>query len=66
MSGIQLTTEIDKNAISVDAIIKQIKESQENVLKAFEEHNNLVNKSLEIIQQLKTETKVEIVKVKDK
>jgi antitoxin component YwqK of YwqJK toxin-antitoxin module len=65
MSGIQLTTELDKNAMSVDSIIKQIKESQEKVLKTFEEHNNLVNKSLEIIQQLKTETKVEVVKVKD-
>jgi uncharacterized protein len=65
MSGLQMTTENTNNAFSVDAIIKQIKESQENVLKAFEEHNNLVNKSLEIIQQLKTETKVEVVKVKD-
>jgi antitoxin component YwqK of YwqJK toxin-antitoxin module len=65
MSGIQLTTEIDKNAFSVASIIKQIKESQQSVLKAFEEHNTLVNKSLEIIQQLKTETKVEVVKVKD-
>jgi hypothetical protein len=65
MTGLQMTTEIDKNAFSVDSIIKKIKESQENVLKAFEEHNTLVNKSLEIIQQLKTETKVEIVNVKD-
>jgi hypothetical protein len=49
MSGIQLTTDNTNNAFSVDAIIKQIKESQENVLKAFEEHNKLVNKSLELL-----------------
>ncbi len=65
MTGLVLTTDNKNDAFSVASIIKQIKESQQNVLKAFEEHNKLVNKSLELIQQLKTETKVEVVKVKD-
>jgi antitoxin component YwqK of YwqJK toxin-antitoxin module len=56
-----MTTEINNLA----SIIEEIKASQQKVLKAFEKHNSLVIKSLEVIQQLKTETKVEIVKVKD-
>jgi len=61
MSGIQLTTE---NA-NLASIVDEIKASQQKVLKAFEEHNIFVNKSLQFLQQLKTETKVEVVKVKD-
>jgi len=57
MSGIHLTP--------VDSIIDKIKASQQKVLKAFEEHNVFVNESLEKLQQLKTETKIEVVKVKD-
>jgi len=61
MSGLQMTTEND----NITSIIEQIKASQQNVLKAFEDHNIFVNKSLEKLQQIKTETKVEVVKVKD-
>ena len=50
---------------NIASIIEQIKASQQKVLQAFEDHNYLVNKSLEKLQQLKTETKVEVVKVKD-
>ena len=56
-----MTTEND----NITSIIEQIKASQQNVLKAFEDHNIFVNKSLEKLQQIKTETKVEVVKVKD-
>ena len=51
--------------INIGSIVEQIKASQQNVLKVFEEHNIFVNKSLEKLQQMKTETKVEVVKVKD-
>ena len=61
MSGIYLSSEMRK----LDSIIEKIKASQDKVLKAFEEHNTFVTKSLERIQQLKTESKVEVVKVKD-
>lgn len=61
MSGIQSTTE----NINIASIIDQIKASQQKVLQAFENHNSLVNKSLELLQQLKTETKIEVVKVRD-
>jgi antitoxin component YwqK of YwqJK toxin-antitoxin module len=61
MSGLQMTTE----NTNIASIIDQIKASQQKVLQAFEDHNSLVNKSLEKLQQLKTETKVEVVKVKD-
>ena len=61
MSGIQMTTENS----NIASIIEQIKASQQKVLQAFDDHNSLVNKSLELLQQLKTETKVEVVKVKD-
>lgn len=47
------------------SIIEQIKISQANLLKVVEEHNSFVNKSLDLLQKLKTETKVEIIKVKD-
>lgn len=60
MSGINLTTdnanissiidEINENS-NISLIIQQIKDSQQKVLKAFEDHNSLVNKSLEIIKQ---------------
>ncbi len=60
MSGIQLTTdnanlasivdEIKENS-NISLIIQQIKASQQKVLKAFEDHNSLVNKSLEILKQ---------------
>jgi hypothetical protein len=46
-------------------MIDEIKRSQQNILKGFEEHNTLVNKYFELTQQLKTETKVNVVKVKD-
>jgi antitoxin component YwqK of YwqJK toxin-antitoxin module len=49
MSGIQMTTENAISASSVACIIEQIKESQQKVLKAFEEHNILVNNSLELL-----------------
>lgn len=59
MSGLQMTTENS----NIASIMDQIKASQQKVLQAFEDHNNIVNKSLELLQQLKT--KVEVVKVKD-
>ena len=65
MSGIELTTENNNKALNLASIIDEIKASQQKVLKAFEEHNIFVNKSLEKLQQMKTETKVEVVKVKD-
>ena len=61
MSGLQMTPE----NTNIASIIEQIKASQQKVLQAFEDHNSLVNKSLELLQQLKTETKVEVIKVKD-
>lgn len=61
MSGLQMTPE----NTNIASIIEQIKASQQKVLQAFEDHNSLVNKSLELLQQLKTETKVEVVKLKD-
>jgi antitoxin component YwqK of YwqJK toxin-antitoxin module len=65
MSGIQMTTEMSNERVTIDSIIEQIKNSQQNVFKAFEEHASFVNKSLELLRQMKTETKVEVVKVKD-
>ncbi len=58
---------LDDQAVNenITSIIEQIKASQQNVLKAFEDHNIFVNNSLEKLQQIKTETKVEVVKVKD-
>ncbi len=50
---------------NLSSIVDEIKASQQKVLKAFEEHNIFVNKSLELLQQIKTETKVEVIKVKD-
>ena len=60
MSRLQMTTEntnlasiideINENS-NISLIIQQIKASQQKVLKAFEDYNSLVNKSLEIIKQ---------------
>ena len=54
---------------TVIALIDQIKASQKHLLKMFEEHNSLVIKSLEKLQEfkaeIKTETKAEIVKEKN-
>ena len=60
MPGIQMTTdnanlasivdEIKENS-NISLIIQQIKASQQKVLKAFEDHNIFVNKSLEILKQ---------------
>lgn len=52
-------------SLSVASIIEEIKASQQNLLKVFEEHQTFVNNALEKLQQLKTESKVEVVKVKD-